>query len=73
MNARCIQAGTVRVAARIRDGSKVLVQELELGKPFLFRGRLLTLSDVTPPRVAGGPQRKPRYRFAFTFDPPLPV
>ena len=71
MNARCIWAGTVRVKARIRDGSKMLVQELELGKPFLIRGRSLTLSDVTPPRVAGGPQRKPRYRFAFTFDQPL--
>ena len=73
MNARCIWAGTVRITARIREGHQLQTRELELGKPFMIRGRALTLSDVAPPRVAGGPVRKLRYRFAFTFEPPLPI
>lgn len=73
MNARCIWAGTVRITARIREGHHVQMRELELSKPFLIRGRALTLSDVTPSRVAGGPVRKLRYRFSFTFEAPLPI
>ena len=73
MNARCIWAGTVRITARVREGHHVQTRELELGKPLMIRGRALALSDVAPPRVAGGPVRKLRYRFTFTFEPPLPV
>ncbi len=73
MNARCIWAGRVLITARIGDGNHVMTRQLELGKPLMIRGRELELSDVAPSRYAGGPARKLRYRFTFTFAPPLPV
>ena len=73
MNARCIWAGRVRITARIGDGNHVMTRQLELAKPLMIRGGELVLSDVAPSRYAGGPARKLRYHFTFTFAPPLPV
>ncbi|MEO7247306.1 MAG: hypothetical protein ABIW31_02540 [Novosphingobium sp.] len=78
MNARCIWAGTVRIAARIEitarkaSGRHVQTREMELNKPTMLGATELMLSDVEPPRMAGGPARKLHYRFTFTITPPLP-
>ena len=64
MNARCVWAGRVIVAATVRDRGRTRTVRLTLGEPADVLGRRLTLAAVSPERVAGQ-ARAPRYRVAF--------
>ena len=67
MEARCVWAGTVELAVRIKLGSRTQLATLKLGEPFPVADGTLELTDVMPPRST---QRaiKPRdYRFGLRF------
>ena len=69
MNARCIWAGRVRIlAAWVNpDGERQL--ELTLGEPAPLADGFITLTAVTPSKMAGqGKALSPSdYRFSFQF------
>lgn len=65
---QCIQAGTVRVAARIADGRARRQAVLTLGRPLrLGSGRWLTLAAVCPPPRPPQATRRPAYLLTFTL------
>lgn len=68
INARCVWAGRVRVKVLwVRaDGNQEL--ELTMGEAKPIADGAITLTSVTPARVAGGPSIKAKdYRFSFSF------
>lgn len=69
MNARCVWAGRVVVRAIVITGRGARSMELTLGKPVQVADGRLTLTSVTPDRMAGGPKvRLTDYRFGFDFQ-----
>jgi hypothetical protein len=67
MEARCIQAGEVRIMARVRTGRGSRMRELTLGKPIPVADGELELASVMPPRSVQRAIRLRDYRFGFRF------
>ena len=69
MNARCVWAGRVRISVGFvkSDGEREV--ELTLGEPVSIADGTLTLTAVTPSKMAGeGRELAPSdYRFSFQF------
>ena len=69
MNARCVWAGRVRILVNFvkSDGERQV--ELTLGEPVSIADGQLTLTAVTPSKMAGeGQELSPSdYRFSFQF------
>jgi hypothetical protein len=70
INARCIRAGDVRLSTLwLKSNGTKVPFELSLSKPAPLADGMITLEDVQPERMAGGPEVKPRdYRFTFKFE-----
>jgi hypothetical protein len=69
MNARCVWAGRVVVRAIVITGRGARSMDLTFGKPVQVADGELTLTSVTPDRMAGGPRLRPiDYRFGFEFQ-----
>jgi hypothetical protein len=70
INARCIQAGDVRLAIEwLRPGKTPEPFEIRLSRPLSLADGIITLEDVQPGRIAGGKELKPQdYRFQFSFQ-----
>ena len=65
MNARCIQAGTVRISAQVTFGALQATTELKLGEPKEVLGKTITLTDVTPLKMVGEQYDFSEYSFTF--------
>lgn len=61
----CIQAGTVRVQARLSNGTSHVVQEFKLGQPVTTETEIITLIRVTPLAKAGVKIQNGEYSFQF--------
>ncbi len=70
INARCIQAGDVRLAMEwLRPGGKTEPFEIRLSRPIDLADGRLTLKDVKPGKIASEKEMKPEdYRFSFSFQ-----
>jgi len=68
MEARCIQAGRVRLSVRISTGAGSAVRELASDKPLQVADGQLELANVMPPRSVRGPIKPGDYRFLFKFS-----
>jgi hypothetical protein len=64
---QCIQAGTVRLAARIRERGASREAVLPLGRPFRLAGGWLTLCAVRPYPGKAAPVARAAYRFRLAF------
>ena len=64
---QCIQAGTVRLAARIRERGAGREAVLALGRPFRLADGWLTLCAVRPHPAKAAPVARAAYRFGFAF------
>jgi hypothetical protein len=67
IEARCIQAGEVRILARLRSGRGSATRELTLGKSIAVADGELELASVMPPRSVQRQIRMRDYRFGFRF------
>jgi hypothetical protein len=61
----CIQAGTVRVRARLVSGLGEATQEFKLGQSITTEAERITLTEVFPQRMAGTSVRDSEYVFQF--------
>jgi hypothetical protein len=70
INARCIRAGDVRLSMLwLKPNGARVPFELSFIKPFPLADGMMTLTDVQPGRMAGGPAPKASdYRFSFIFE-----
>ncbi len=68
INARCIQAGTVKIRLLwLRPGGNQSI-DIALGDAKPMADGKISFASITPGRLAGGPEIKPGdYRFTFTF------
>lgn len=64
-NIRCIQAGTVRVRAKVSDTSGEKMITFTLGTVVSFGGKTIELVNVLPPARAAVPILLNEYRFSF--------
>jgi hypothetical protein len=64
-NARCIQAGTVRLSVRIRSAMGVSTNEFTPGKTITTESESVTLLGVSPEKRAGEQLADADYRFTF--------
>jgi hypothetical protein len=62
---QCIQAGTVRVQARIVDRGGSRTETLSLGVPVALQGRLVALAQACPHPRLDSPIRPSDYRFTL--------
>ena len=69
VDVQCIQAGTVRIDARIRREGRVEVRQMELRKPIQVFGRELVLAEVRPERRSDREISPGDYRFTFEMRP----
>ena len=65
IDVQCIQAGTVRINARIRFDGMAEVREMTLGRAIRVGGRDLLLVQVRPERRADRGIAPGEYRFTF--------
>ena len=63
---QCIQAGTVELGVLLQSGSDSQNVIITLGKPFIFAGKIITLSVVTPAKVSKKTIAVSDYKFLFT-------
>ena len=68
VDAQCIQAGTVRISAKLESGSDSRTVALQLGAPFSFAGAHVLLLDVVPVRAVGKTLSPSDYHFIFTVN-----
>ena len=61
----CIQAGTVRIRARLASGLGEGTQEFKLGQPITTEAEEVTLVEVTPYPRASAPTKPADYLFRF--------
>ncbi|MFA5998302.1 MAG: hypothetical protein WC814_02865 [Candidatus Paceibacterota bacterium] len=61
----CIQAGTVRVRARLISGLGTAMQEFKLGQPITTEAESITLTQVIPQPKAGIKIQDSEYVFSF--------
>ena len=72
VNARCVQAGTLRIRAAIERGERSRDVELELGNATQALSGTIELDRVLPDRVAEDPAiEHEAYRFHFRWTPIL--
>ncbi len=64
----CIQAGTVRLQARVTTDGLTKVEEFTLQKPMTTDYGTITLSEVSPQRIAGAVIQPQEYLFTFTIQ-----
>ncbi len=69
VDVQCIQAGTVRIDARIRREGNSEVRQMELRKPIQVFGRELVLSEVRPEPHSDRTIAPGDYRFTFEVRP----
>ena len=69
VDVQCIQAGTVRIDARIRRDGNVEVRQMELRKPIQVFGREIVLAEVQPERRSDREIAPGDYRFTFEARP----
>ena len=62
---QCIQAGTVRIRARLSSGLGVALQEFSIGHPVTTDVEEITLMSVNPSPAAGVKIRESDYLFGF--------
>ena len=62
---QCIQAGTVRIRAKLQSDGGSEIQILTLGSPTNFLGKRVTLMAVEPTKYAKTPISSSDYRFTF--------
>jgi len=65
---QCIQAGTVRVKALLVSGLGTSTPEFKLGTPITTETETLTLTQVTPTKLAGTPIKNSEYLFTFSIS-----
>ena len=65
---QCIQAGTVRIRARVTQNGGTRDVTLSLGEPLVVEGGELSLVRVCPYPVYRSPIRPNDYRFSFRLD-----
>jgi len=63
---QCIWAGTVQLKAKIKSAMGESTMTFELGKPVTTEAEEITLTDVSPGKVAG--QEIPVSSYRFTFE-----
>lgn len=68
MNARCIWAGRVVLAATVTDNGNAQQRKLVLGEPALVTAGAIMLDSVEPPSRTDTPIRPGDYRFHIRFD-----
>ena len=66
IDVQCIQAGTVRLQARLVSGLGTAQQEFKLGQPITTEAEEVTLATVTPAPKAGVKIAESEYVFTFT-------
>ena len=62
---QCIQAGTVRIRAKLQSDGGSEIQILTLGSPTNFLGKRVTLMAVEPAKYSKTPISSSDYRFTF--------
>lgn len=62
----CIQAGTIRIKARIESGLGTSVMELKIGVPVTTEAESITLTEAQPAPKASDPAPHSAYRFTIT-------
>jgi len=67
MNARCIWAGRVVLAATVTENGRAQQRELILGEPALTVNGAVMLDSVEPPTRTDTPIRPGDYRFHFGY------
>lgn len=65
MNARCVWAGRAVLSTRIYGPDFDETVPLVLGEPHALHGTSITLTSVTPEKMAGEEIPAPTYRFGF--------
>jgi hypothetical protein len=65
VDVQCIQAGTVRMQARLGAGMGTSTQEFKLGQPITTETETVTLTEVTPVKRAGTSIGTGDYVFTF--------
>ncbi|MDO8561716.1 MAG: hypothetical protein Q7S05_02715 [bacterium] len=65
IDVQCIQAGTVRLRARLISGLGTATQEFTIGRPITTEGETVTLVDVLPQPRAGVEIKESEYVFRF--------
>ncbi|MEA3052350.1 MAG: hypothetical protein QOG72_1253 [Sphingomonadales bacterium] len=70
---QCIQAGTVRVAVRVREGGTRRDAVLALGRPLRLDAGWLALCEVRPYPARPGPVPRSAYRFSFAVGAEAPA
>ena len=68
IDAICIQAGTIRIKARIESGSGTGVTEFKIGVPITTEAETITLVEAQPSPKASDPAPHSAYRFTFTVE-----
>ncbi|MCH7627708.1 MAG: hypothetical protein IH997_03215 [Proteobacteria bacterium] len=68
MNARCVWAGRVVLAATVTQEGRAQQRKLVLGEPALVRGGAIMLDSVEPPTRTDTPIKPGDYRFHIRFD-----
>lgn len=65
IDVQCIQAGTVKMQARLVSGLGTGTQEFTIGQPILTEAETITLADVSPQPTAGVKIKDSDYIFRF--------
>ncbi|HXK38006.1 MAG TPA: Gmad2 immunoglobulin-like domain-containing protein [Candidatus Paceibacterota bacterium] len=64
----CIQAGRVRIDAAVHVGSERTKQTFLVGEPFIFLGKMITLTSVGPVRKKEGSLSLKDYTLTFKIE-----
>jgi len=65
---QCIQAGTVRIRARLESGSGTSMQEFGMNVPITTEVEQVVMTDVRPSPIAGRQVQPGEYTFVFTVN-----
>jgi hypothetical protein len=65
IDVQCIQAGTVKMRARLTSGLGTATQEFTIGQPITTEAETVTLTDVSPQPTAGIKIKDSEYVFRF--------
>ncbi len=68
VDVQCIQAGTVKVQARLESDSDEDQKSFELGKAVVFESRTITLTDVEPIKLSQQTLKPTDYRLTFRLE-----
>lgn len=65
---QCIQAGSVRVSAKVESGSGIATQTFTLNQPITTESEVITLVSVLPEKKSTITIKPTDYKFTFRFD-----